>query len=275
LDGAPARANHRSTMPIEIFSPADTARIRRASRVTREILRAVKAEVAPGMSTLDIDARVRALTKEHGGKPSQLGYKGFPATVCTSRNEVVCHGIPRAKDVLREGDIVNVDCTTEVGGFHGDTSATFFVGEPSAEAKHVTLVARRCRDAGIAVVRDGARLGDIGAAIEELARREGCSVVRDFGGHGIGRKMHAEPHVPHYGTRGSGLRLKQGMVITIEPMVNLGTHEIRMLDDGWTVVTRDGRLSAQFEHTIAVGAAGPDVLTSLGDEDDIDAHTFS
>ncbi|HEX6240322.1 MAG TPA: type I methionyl aminopeptidase, partial [Polyangiales bacterium] len=194
--------------------------------------------------------------------PSQLGYKGFPAAVCTSRNQVVCHGIPSSRERLEEGDIVNVDVTSELGGFHGDTSATFVLGAGSAEALHVRDVARRCLLAGIAEVRPGARLGDVGAAIEELARREGCSVVRDFGGHGIGRRMHMEPHVSHVGPRNSGVRLKPGMAFTIEPMVNLGGPEVRLLDDGWTVLTLDGSLSAQFEHTVYVTESGCEVLTA-------------
>ncbi|MCI0571795.1 MAG: type I methionyl aminopeptidase, partial [Myxococcaceae bacterium] len=188
-------------------------------------------------------------------------YQGFPAAVCTSRNHVVCHGIPRRDERLAPGDIVNVDVTTCLGGFHGDTSATFVIGEPSPEARHVVDVARRCRQAGIAVVREGVRLGDVGAAIEEVARKAGCSVVRDFGGHGIGREMHLPPHVPHYGQRGTGLRLKAGMVFTIEPMVNLGGPDVIVLDDGWTVVTEDGSLSAQFEHTVLVTRDGCEVLT--------------
>jgi methionyl aminopeptidase len=249
-------------MSIAIWGPAERAALRRAGRVAAETLAHVGARLAPGASTADIDAWVRADTARRGGRPSQLGYQGFPAAVCTSRNQVVCHGIPRREERLLPGDIVNVDVTTLLDGFHGDTSATFFVGEPSPEARHVVEVARRCRDAGVAVVREGARLGDIGAAIEELARREGCSVVRDLGGHGIGRQMHAEPHVPHYGTRGSGVRLRAGMAFTIEPMINLGGPEVRFLDDGWTVVTADGALSAQFEHTVLVTRDGCEVLTS-------------
>ena len=183
-------------------------------------------------------------------------------SVCTSRNHVVCHGIPRADEVLRPGDIINIDVTTRLGGFHGDTSATFVIGKASDEALHVVDVARRCRDAGIAAIRDGARLGDIGAAVAELAERLGCSVVRDYGGHGIGRQMHMEPHVPHFGRRGSGRRLRAGMVLTVEPMINLGAPEVRTLDDGWTVVTADGRLSAQFEHTVLVTREGVEILTS-------------
>jgi methionyl aminopeptidase len=210
---------------------------------------------------------VRADTERRGGRPSQLGYRphpslpAFPAAVCVSPDDVVCHGVPSGSRVLQEGSIVNVDVTTEFGGFHGDTSATFAIGTLSPEARHVLEVARRCRDAGIGAVRPGARLGDIGAAIEELARAEGCSVVTEFGGHGIGRKMHAEPHIPHHGRPGTGLRLRTGMVFTIEPMVNLGSADVRTLDDGWTVVTSDGSLSAQFEHTVLVTAEGFEILT--------------
>lgn len=251
-------------MAIEIHDARALARLRAAGRAAAETLAFVGARIAPGVSTAQIDAWVREDTKRRGGKPSQLGYHGFPAAVCTSRNAVVCHGIPRAQDVLADGDIVNVDVTTCLDGYHGDTSATFVVGDASADARRLVDLARRCRDAGIAVVREGARLGDVGAAIGELARSEGCSVVRDFGGHGIGRSMHQDPHVAHTGTKGTGLRLKAGMAITIEPMINLGTAEVRMLDDGWTVVTADGRLSAQFEHTIVVTRDGCEILTALG-----------
>ena len=173
----------------------------------------------------------------------------------------MCHGIPSSGERLEPGDIVNVDVTTCLDGFHGDTSATFVIGEGSKEAWHVVEVARRCREAGISVVREGARLGDIGAVIGELAEKEGCSVVREFGGHGIGRKMHLGPHVSHVGKRGEGLRLRAGMAFTIEPMVNLGTADVRILDDDWTVVTADGALSAQFEHTVLVTCDGCEVLT--------------
>jgi methionyl aminopeptidase len=180
--------------------------------------------------------------------------------VCTSVNEVVCHGIPGSRR-LDEGDIINVDVTSIVDGFFGDTSATFYVGQPSAEARHVTEVSRRALMLGIAQVRDGARLGDIGAAIQEFAEGQGCSVVRAFVGHGIGRKFHEPPQVSHVGQRGSGLRLKAGMCFTIEPMINVGDYEVDVLDDGWTVVTRDGSLSAQFEHTLVVTKEGCEVLT--------------
>ncbi|MBL8716903.1 MAG: type I methionyl aminopeptidase [Myxococcales bacterium] len=246
---------------IELFAGKDRTRLLAAGRAAAATLAHVGERLRPGISTATIDQWVRAHTKALGGKPSQLGYHGFPASVCTSRNEVVCHGVPRADVVLREGDIVNVDVTTELDGFHGDTSATFPIGEVGPEGRHVVDVARRCLEAGIAEVRDGARFGDVGAAIQALAEREGCSVVRDYGGHGIGRAMHGPPHVAHHGKRGTGTRLRAGMCFTIEPMINLGRPEVRVLDDEWTVVTADGRWSAQFEHTVLVTETGCTVLT--------------
>jgi methionyl aminopeptidase len=250
-------------MPIEILSPAQIVRMRRAGRAAAETLAFVGARLKPGMSTADIDRLVREDTARRGGRPSQLGYMGFPAAVCTSRNDVVCHGIPSRREILRSGDIVNVDVTTELDGFHGDTSATFLVGEVSDDARRIVDVARRCRDAGIAVIREGARLGDVGAAIEELARSEGTSVVAEIGGHGIGRRMHTDPYVAHVGKRGLGLRLKAGMAITVEPMVNLGGAAIRQRDDGWTIVTADGSLPAQWEHTVVVTRDGFELMTDL------------
>ena len=248
-------------MAIELLGPAEIAAMRRAGQAAAATLALIAARIGPGISTADIDGWVRADTARRGGRPSQLGFHGFPAAVCTSRNAVVCHGIPGPDEHLAPGDIINVDVTTELGGFHGDTSATLFVGDPSAEARHIVETARRCRDAGIAEVRAGVRLGDIGAAIEELAARAGCTVVREFGGHGIGRLMHLPPTVSHVGRRGSGLRLSEGMAITIEPMINLGRPDVRQLDDGWTIVTADGCLSAQFEHTVLVTRQGCEILT--------------
>ncbi|MDB4997401.1 MAG: Map [Myxococcaceae bacterium] len=250
-------------MAIEILSGPEIERMRRAGRAAAETLAFVGARIRPGITTAQIDRWVREDTARRGGRPSQLGYEGFPAAVCTSKNAVVCHGIPSERVVLEPGDIVNVDVTTDLDGFHGDTSATFIVGETSADAQRLVDIARRCRDAGVAVVREGARLGDIGAAIEELARKEGVSVVSELGGHGIGRKMHAAPHVPHTGKRGSGPRLKAGMAITVEPMVNLGAAGVIFEDDGWTVVTADGSLSAQFEHTLVVTRDGCEITTLL------------
>ena len=224
-------------MSIAIFGPREQAALRRAGLAAAETLAFIAGRLRPGIATADIDRWVREDTARRGGAPSQLGYNGFPAAVCTSRNHVVCHGIPRRDELLLPGDIVNVDVTTLLDGFHGDTSATFFIGEPSPEARHVVDVARRCRDAGV-------------------------RVVRELGGHGIGRAMHAPPHVSHVGERGKGPRLRAGMAFTIEPMINLGGPEVRTLDDGWTVVTADGSLSAQFEHTVLVTRDGCELLTA-------------
>jgi methionyl aminopeptidase len=252
---------HRYTVSVEILGPREIAGMRTAGAAAAATLAHVAGRLRAGISTADIDHWVRVHTARLGGTPSQLGYHGFPAAVCTSRNSVVCHGVPSRDEHLRPGDIVNVDVTTCLNGFHGDTSATFAIGAAVPEAVRLVDVARRCREAGIAVVREGARLGDVGAAIEELAQQEGCSVVREFGGHGIGREMHMAPHVSHVGSRGAGLRLRAGMVFTIEPMINLGGADVRVLDDGWTVVTADGSLSAQFEHTVLVTREGFEVLT--------------
>jgi methionyl aminopeptidase len=250
-------------MAIVLYGPREIPRLRAAGRVAAETLAFVGAQLEAGMSTRDIDCLVREDTARRGGKPSQLGYQGFPAAVCTSRNNVVCHGIPSEHERLVDGDIINVDVTTELDGFHGDTSATFVIGRASESALFIRSLAERCLHAGIHAVRPSARLGDIGAAIQELAEREGGGVVTEFGGHGIGRSMHMPPHVPHVGKRGAGVRLKPGMAFTIEPMVNLGRPEVRVLADGWTVVSEDGSLSAQFEHTLLVTERGCEVLTAL------------
>src|SRR5512143_2768428 len=235
--------------------------IRVSSQMAAETLLLVGEKLRPGMTTEEIDAIVHADTIERGAYPSPLNYKGFPKSVCTSVNDIVCHGIPDGT-VLKNGDIVNVDVTTFYKGFHGDTSATFFIGTPSTEARHVVETCRKALDLGIAEVKEGARLGDIGAAIQEFVESEGCSVVRDFVGHGIGRRFHEPPQVKHYGKRGTGDRLRAGMVFTIEPMVNAGRYEVEIdPKDKWTVRTSDGSISAQFEHTIVVTKTGCEVLT--------------
>jgi methionyl aminopeptidase len=249
---------------IEIMSTRDVERMRAACRLAADTLLMVGEQLRAGMSTDQINTLVHEYTLAHGARPSPLNYHGFPKSVCTSVNECVCHGIPGSY-VLKDGDIVNVDVTSFLpakDGFHGDTSATFYIGEPSAQAKKVTEVARRCLELGIAEVRDNARLGDIGAAIQEYAEAEGCSVVRDYVGHGIGRVFHTAPQVPHFGRRGEGKRIKAGMIFTIEPMINLGDFHTQLLDDGWTVLTADRSLSAQFEHTILVTQSGCEVLTA-------------
>ncbi len=248
-------------MPVEIKSPREIELMRKVCHLAAETLLVVGDQIRPGMTTADLDRIVHDHTLSQGARPAPLHYKGFPKSVCTSINDVVCHGIPDAT-VLRNGDIVNVDVTHVFEGFHGDTSATFYIGTPSPQARHVTEVARKALEMGIAEVREGARLGDIGAAIQEYVEAQGCSVVRDFVGHGIGRKFHDAPQVKHYGKRGTGERLRAGMTFTIEPMVNLGGWEVEVDPrDKWTVRTADGTLSAQFEHTILVTKSGCEVLT--------------
>jgi methionyl aminopeptidase len=246
---------------VEIKGPREIEAMREVSRMAGETLLAVADLVRPGVTTDEINTFVHADTLKRGARPAPLNYKGFPKSVCTSVNEVVCHGIPSDR-VLRDGDIINIDVTHIYKGFHGDTSATFYVGEPSADAKKVVEVARRSLELGIQQVKPGGRLGDIGAAIQEFAEGHGCSVVRDFVGHGIGRKFHDEPKVLHYGRWGKGERLKTGMTFTIEPMINLGDWQVEVLDDQWTAVTADGSLSAQFEHTVLVTDSGVEVLTA-------------
>ena len=247
---------------IEIKTPDEIEAMRLVCRMAGETLARVDAILAPGISTEDINEFVHADTLRIGAIPAPLNYKGYPKSVCTSVNHVVCHGIPSSKEILRDGDIINVDVTHIFGGFHGDTSATFYIGEPSEDAKKVTEVARRALELGIQEVKPGARIGDIGAAIQEFAESFKLGVVRDFVGHGIGRTFHSEPQVSHVGQRGRGPRMRPGMTFTIEPMINLGTYECDLLDDGWTAITEDGGLSAQFEHTVLVTEEGHEILTA-------------
>ncbi|MBN2193195.1 MAG: type I methionyl aminopeptidase [Polyangiaceae bacterium] len=246
---------------VEIKSPREIAIMREVGRLAADTLSKVGAMIRPGLSTQEINDFVHADTVRKSARPAPLNYRGFPRSVCTSRNEVVCHGIPSREEILRDGDIINVDVTHVFQGFHGDTSATFYVGKPAADAVHVTEVARRCLELGIGAVRPGGRLGDVGAAIQYFAEAEGCSVVTAFVGHGIGREFHEEPKVCHIGVQGKGMRLRPGMTFTIEPMINLGVPEVEILDDEWTAVTADGSLSAQFEHTLLVTSDGVEILT--------------
>ncbi|MCB9601029.1 MAG: type I methionyl aminopeptidase [Sandaracinus sp.] len=246
---------------VERHGPRALPRLRAAGAAAAATLAWVGSHVRPGMSTAELDRLVRLDTRRRGARPSQLGYHGFPGAVCTSRNDVACHGVPREDEHLESGDVVSIDVTSELDGFHGDTCATFFVGEPSPEARHVVDVALRCRAAGIAAVREGARVGDLGHAMHTLARAEGCDVVRVVGGHGIGRRMHEAPHVPFFGEPGTGTRLKAGMAITIEPIVVLGDPTLVEDEDGWTLRTADGRWAAQFEHSVLVTREGAEILT--------------
>jgi methionyl aminopeptidase len=252
---------------VELMTPTMLERMRASCQLAADCLQMAGEKLRVGMTTDEINALVHEWIVAHDAYPSPLNYKPggaprpFPKSVCTSVNEVVCHGIP-GKRRLDPGDIVNIDVTTYFRGYHGDTSATFYVGEPSDQAKHVVETARQCLELGIAQVKDGARIGDIGAAIQEHAESRACSVVREYVGHGVGREFHMPPQVPHYGKRGSGPRIRSGMVFTIEPMINVGHWETELLDDHWTVVTRDRSLSAQFEHTVLVTRTGCEVLTS-------------
>lgn len=247
----------------DTLSHSELQWMRASCRLAADTLVMIGEHVVPGVTTRRLDELVHEYIVSHDAYPSPLNYRGFPKSVCTSVNEVVCHGIPEERELL-PGDIVNVDVTCMLpkkDGFHGDTSATFYVGEPSPMAKHVTEVARQALEIGIAVVKPDAKVGDIGAAIQQFVESKGCSVVRDYTGHGIGRRFHAEPSIPHYGTAGKGERLRRGMIFTIEPMVNLGGWQVDLLADGWTVLTRDRSLSAQFEHTVMVTKSGVEVLT--------------
>jgi methionyl aminopeptidase len=250
------------TRSVRVKSAEEIELMRTVCRLAADTLCRVADILRPGISTEEINTFVHADTLAKGAIPAPLNYNGFPKSVCTSINEVVCHGIPSSDEILQDGDIINVDVTHIYEGFHGDTSATFYIGTPSDDAKRVTEVSRRCLELAIAEVRPGGRLGDIGAVIEEFALANRCSVVRDFVGHGIGRKFHEDPKVSHVGKRGRGERIRAGMTFTIEPMINIGGYDVQVLDDDWTAVTVDGSLSAQFEHTILVTDDGCEVLTA-------------
>lgn len=264
-------------MAVTILSNKEIKQMRRACQLAADTLVMIGEHLRPGVSTEEINTLVHEYTLAHEAIPAPLNYRGFPKSVCTSVNAVVCHGIPSPDVVLKDGDIINIDVTPifpRKNGYHGDTSATFYVGTPTSKAKHVVEVARHSLELGIQQVRPGAHVGDIGWAIQQYAQSKGCSVVRDYTGHGIGRQFHTEPSIPHYGMPGTGPMLRKGMVFTIEPMINLGTWEIDHLDDGWTVLTRDRALSAQFEHTLVVTNNGCEVLTRrrapLKNSEDVD-----
>ncbi len=245
---------------VQIKTREEIDQMRPACRHAADALVMIEPYIKPGITTDEINDLIHEFTILAGAIPAPLHYHGFPKSVCTSVNHVVCHGIPSNKK-LRDGDIVNVDVTSILNGWHGDASKTFYVGRPSVKARKVTEVARKALEVGIAAVRPGATLGDVGHAIQSYVEAQGCSIVREYCGHGIGRAFHEEPQVLHFGKPGTGLTLKTGMVFTIEPMVNLGKAAVKVLKDGWTVVTRDRSLSAQFEHTIAVTESGAEILT--------------
>jgi methionyl aminopeptidase len=253
-------------MSVTLKSPEEIAQMRVAGRLAAEVLDYIGPLIRPGISTGEIDRLCHEYMVEvQGATPAPLnyappGYQPYPKSICTSVNHVVCHGVPGEKK-LKSGDIVNVDVTVIKEGYHGDTSRMFYVGQPSIQARRLCEVTFECMWRGIDAVRPGAHLGDIGFAIQSYAEQHGFSVVREFCGHGIGHKFHEEPQVLHYGRPGSGLRLQAGMIFTVEPMINAGRADIRQLADGWTIVTKDHSLSAQWEHTVLVTETGHEILT--------------
>ncbi|MBK8970206.1 MAG: type I methionyl aminopeptidase [Hahellaceae bacterium] len=256
-------------MKVTIKTSEDIEKMRIAGRMAAEVLEMIGDYVKPGVSTEDLDKICHDhIVMVQKAIPACLGYKGYPKSICTSVNHVICHGIPSPKKILKVGDIVNIDVTVIYEGFHGDTSKMFFVGKPSIAAERLVRITQECMYIGIDMVKPGVRLGDIGHAIQQHAESNHYSVVREYCGHGIGRVFHEEPQVMHYGTPGTGMTLKEGMTFTIEPMINQGVRHSKLLPDGWTVVTKDHKLSAQWEHTILVTATGHEILTLRADEKD-------
>lgn len=253
----------------KLMSGNDLVQMRAAGELAAQTLNYAEGLVREGVSTGEINDKVHSFIVEHDAYPSPLNYKGFPKSVCTSVNEVICHGIPSAEQILKNGDIVNIDVTVTLNGFYGDTSRTFYVGGPEAaseDARLVTEVSRESLARAISVLRHGMRVGDIGHEIQSYSESRGCSVVRDFVGHGIGTVFHQDPAITHYGRPGTGPKLVRGMCFTVEPMINRGSWRHKMLADGWTAVTTDGLPSAQFEHTFALVEDGVAVLTALSDD---------
>lgn len=250
----------RKTGHIKLHGPEAFAAMRKAGRLAAQALDMLTPHVVPGVSTDKLDRLAFDFAMDHKAYPAPLSYRGYPKSICTSINHVVCHGIPDAKP-LREADIVNIDVTLIVDGWHGDTSRMYCVGQANRRAERLIEVTYESLMRGIDAVRPGATTGDIGYAIQEYAEGERCSVVRDFCGHGLGQLFHDEPNILHYGRKGEGVKLRAGMFFTIEPMINLGRPQVKILPDGWTAVTRDRSLSAQFEHTIGVTNEGCEIFT--------------
>jgi len=234
--------------------------IRKAGQLVLETLKLVESKIAPGVITDEINTLVHEYTLKNGATPAPLNYRGFPKSVCISINEVICHGIPGNR-VIKDGDIVNVDVTSILNGYYADANKTFFAGNPNPEARNIVAIARECLRRGMAAVKPGNTLGDIGWNIQTYAEAQGCSVVREFVGHGVGLDFHEAPQIPHFGHKGAGIPLVPGMVFTIEPMINLGNKELKVLEDNWTAITKDGSLSAQFEQTVLVTENGVESLT--------------
>ncbi len=250
---------------ISLKTSVDVARIRRASRVAEKTLRYLAPCVRPGITTSELDGLAGRFLQANGAEPTLRGYRGFPSCICTSVNNVAAHGIP-TNAALEIGDVLSIDITTGVNGWHGDAAWTYLVGEAGPDARRLLKAARVACLSGIKVARAGNRIGDVGSAIQEAAHRSGCSVIEDYVGHGIGKAMHEDPMVPNFGAADTGLPIVPGMVFTVEPMLNLGGRDVHVSSDGWALVTTDGSLSAQFEHTVAVFRDYTEVLTfSHGD----------
>jgi methionyl aminopeptidase len=248
-------------MSITIKTPEAIEKMRVAGRLAADVLHMIRPYVQEGVTTEELDQICHEyIVHEQKAVPAPLNYRGFPKSICTSVNHVVCHGIP-GKKRLKRGDVLNLDVTVIKDGYHGDTSKMFFIGEPPVAARRVSQIAYECLNIGIAEVKPGTRLGDIGYAIQNHAEAHNCSIVREYCGHGIGRQFHEEPQVLHYGNRGEGIELIPGMTFTIEPMVNAGKRFVKLLPDGWTVVTKDHSVSAQWEHTVLVTETGVEILT--------------
>jgi methionyl aminopeptidase len=249
---------------VTLKSAREIERIRASGRVVAEVLEALEAEIRPGVATVDLDRLAESIIGRHeGARPAFKGYGGFPASICASVNDEVVHGIPSESRRLDAGDIIGIDVGVLMDGYHADAARTFAVGPVSEESRRLLSVTRSALEAGIAAARPGARLGDVSAAIQGVAETAGFSIVRDLVGHGIGQHLHEDPQVPNFGVEGRGLELEPGLVIAIEPMVNVGGCEVRTLEDAWTIVTIDGSLSAHFEHTVAITERGPDILTRV------------
>ena len=254
-------------MPISIKSPEEITKMRIAGALASEVLEMIGPFVIPGVSTGELDLICHNyIVNQQNAIPAPLNYNGFPKSICTSLNHVVCHGIPSNEKILKNGDILNIDVTVIKDGFHGDTSKMFIVGEAPDHAKRIVRVTQEALYLGIKLVKPGTTLGDIGSVIQKHAESHNYSIVREYCGHGIGRVFHEEPQVLHYGQPGTGLTLQEGMTFTIEPMLNAGSRHTKLAKDGWTVSTKDRRLSAQWEHTLAVTNDGFEVLTLRSDE---------
>ena len=254
-------------MDVVLKTPGEIEAMKQAGRLSAAVLREVGKRCVPGVSTLELDEFAETYIRENGGVPTFKGYGGFPGSICASVNEQIVHGIPSAKRVLQAGDVISIDVGATVDGWAGDNAWTFAVGKVSSDKKRLLEMTEKAMWAGVSAARPGNRLGDIGHAVQTVARRAGLGVVRDYTGHGIGRDMHEPPNVPNYGLKHTGMKLREGMVLAIEPMLTLGTYRTRIMEDGWLVVTQDGKPAAHFEKTVAITTEGPVLVSTEPDRD--------